>query len=408
MSTEESPDVPPPSLRGTDGAPRRARWLRRLYMTLRTEHTTPGKIGLAVGVGVFVGCSPFWGLHLAMAFVAATFLRLNRVLVYAATNLANPLTAPPLIFAEIQVGHRLLRGQWLGLSLDELADAGASGLFVDFLVGGLLLGILLAASLGALAYAIVRSGRLPESYQPVVDGVVQRYLAVSIRDAEAARWRLVRDPIFPELLADPDFRAAGRVLDLGCGRGLLAAVPASAPGFPPRRSYLGIDESERYVRVAREALGDLPAHAFEARDLRDLDPPPADLVLLVDVLRFLPPGSQDALLRRLGRALEPGARVLVREADASAGAAFLLVRARDALARLIPGRPAHRFGYRRAADLRNALLAAGFEVRDRTTTHAKSPAWVLLEATRTRAAAHEAESEIEEPPAAWAELGIPR
>ena len=39
--------------------------LRRLYLTLRTEHTTPGKIALGVGIGAFVGLSPFWGLHLA-------------------------------------------------------------------------------------------------------------------------------------------------------------------------------------------------------------------------------------------------------------------------------------------------------------------------------------------------------
>jgi O-methyltransferase involved in polyketide biosynthesis len=53
-------------------------------------------------------------------------------------------------------------------------------------------------------------------------------------------------------------------------------------------------------------------------DLRDFDPPAADVVVINDVLRFLPFTSQDALLRRLARALPPGARVFVREKDAGA------------------------------------------------------------------------------------------
>ena len=53
------------------------------------------------------------------------------MLVYAATNVGNPLTAPALILAELQAGHRILRGSWLGLSLDEVRSYGLSGLFVD-------------------------------------------------------------------------------------------------------------------------------------------------------------------------------------------------------------------------------------------------------------------------------------
>jgi uncharacterized protein (DUF2062 family)/2-polyprenyl-3-methyl-5-hydroxy-6-metoxy-1,4-benzoquinol methylase len=366
---------------------RKASWLRRLYMTLRTEHTTPGKVAAGVAVGVFVGCSPFWGLHLAIALLLATVLRLNRVLVYAATNLANPLTAPPLIFAEVQVGHRVLLGAWLGLTMDEVVEEGIAGLFRDFFVGSLILGTSLAVLLGVTAWLIARAGRLPAAYQDLVDTIVRRYLDVSVRDAEAARYALVHDPILPHLLEDPAFTGARRILDLGCGRGVAAALAASAPGgLAADRSYLGVDVSERHVRAAREALHDVPGASFASTDLRDFDPPSADLVLLVDVLRYLPPPSQDALLRRLGRALPPGATLLVREVDAAAGARFGWTAVLDFLSALLPGRPHHRFGYRRASDLRNALAAAGFEVRDRTTLRSSSRALILLEAVRRPAA----------------------
>jgi uncharacterized protein (DUF2062 family)/ubiquinone/menaquinone biosynthesis C-methylase UbiE len=356
-------------------------------MNLRTEHTTPGKVAAGVAVGVFVGCSPFWGLHFALAVLLAMLFRLNRVLVVAATNLANPLTAPPLIFAEVQVGHRALMGTWLGLTMDEMAEEGLRGLFRDFFVGSLIVGTGLAALLAVLAWLIARAGRLPPAYQDRVDAIVRRYLDLSIRDAEAARFALVHDPVFPHLLDEPVFAEARRILDLGCGRGVAAALAASAPGgFAPDRSYVGVDVSERHVRAAREALHDVPGASFVSTDLRDFDPPSADLVLLVDVLRYLPPTSQDALLRRLGRALPPGATLLVREVDAAAGARFRWTAILESLAALRPGSQHRMQGYRRAPDLKNALVAAGFDVRDRTTLRSSSRALILLEAVRRPAA----------------------
>ena len=53
---------------------RRRPWLRRLYLTLRTEHTTPVKVAAAVALGVFVGVSPLWGLHFALCVLLATVL----------------------------------------------------------------------------------------------------------------------------------------------------------------------------------------------------------------------------------------------------------------------------------------------------------------------------------------------
>ena len=368
-------------------ARRRAGWMRRLYMTLRTEHTTPGKVAGAVAVGVFVGCSPFWGLHLAIGLVLATVLRLNRVLVYAAANLANPITAPPLVFAEVQVGHRLLLGTWLGLSMDEVVQEGLTGLFRDFFVGSLVVGTGLALLLGLAAWLIARAGQRPADYQDLVDAIVRRYLDVSIRDAEAARFALVRDPILSHLLEEPAFADARRILDLGCGRGVVAALVAAGPrGFGNERSYLGVDLSERYIRAAREALHDVAGASFATTDLRDFDPPAADIVLLVDVLRYLPLSAQDALLRRLGRVLSPGSTLLVREVDAAAGARFRWTAILGFLSLFLPGRPHHRFSYRRASDLRNALLASGFDVRDRTTVRSARRSVVYLEAVRRPAA----------------------
>jgi hypothetical protein len=72
-----------------------------------------------------------------------------------------------------------------------------------------------------------------------------------------------------------------------------------------------------------------------------------------------------------------------RSATSSAGGwRFAWSALLDAASIVIPGHPRHGRHYRRAGDLRNALLAAGFSVTDRAVARASSPAWVLLEASR--------------------------
>jgi uncharacterized protein (DUF2062 family) len=355
-------------------------------MTLRTEHRTPGKVGTGVGVGVFVGCSPLWGLHFPIAFLLAKLFRLNRMLVYAAAYIGNPLTAGPILFSELQLGHLLRYGSWLSITLADVERLGFVGIFTDVLAGSIAFGLVLGAGLGLAAWLVARAGSHHETYHEIVDAVVVRFVDASIRDAEAVRARLLKDPIYPFLIGEGVLGPGARVLDLGCGRGLTGVLLGlfTRPSEP--RRYVGVDLCDRYVRAARQALDDFPGCSVATLDLRDFDPPPADVVVLNDVLRFLPFAAQDALMRRLARALPPGARLFVREKDAAGGWRFAWSMLVDASKIVFPGHPRHGTHYRRAGDLRNALIAAGFSVRDRAVAGASSPAWVMLEAVRRPAA----------------------
>ena len=364
------------------GVGSRRSWLRRLYMTLRIEHRTPGKVGFAVGVGVFVGCSPLWGLHFAIAVLLATLFRLNRFIVCAAAYIGNPLTAGPMLFVEVQLGHRILHGVWLPVTLANVETLGVLGIFTNLMLGSVVLGLVLGGVLGVAAWIVARAGGHHETYREIVDTIVVRFVDVSIRDAEAARARLLNDPMYPFLIDEDVLGTGARVLDLGCGRGLIGVLMGLFTRASEPRWYLGVDRCDRYVRAARQALEDVPGCAVQTFDLRDFDPPAADVVVVNDVLRFLPFTAQDALLRRLARALPPGARLFVREKDAAGGWRFRWAAIWDALKIAVPGHPRHGTHYRRAGDLRNALLAAGFGVRDRAVVRAASPAWVLLEAVR--------------------------
>ena len=372
-----------------DGAipARRRPWFRRLYITLRTEHTSPLKVALAVGLGVFVGVSPLWGLHFALCVLLATAFRLNRVLVYAAANIGNPLTAAPILFAELQIGHRVLQGSWLPIAFENIQAAGLQGLVTSLVVGSLLVGLALGSVIGVVSWTITLWGRHHEHYRDLADAIVLRYVDVSIRDAEAARAALLRDPLYPFLLEEGFHLEGHRILDLGCGRAIAGALVGLSGHPRGAGSYIGVDAAERYIRTARQVLDELPGCQVVASDLRDFDPPPADVVLVNDVLRYLPLGAQDALLRRIARAVSPGARVFVREKNAGGGWRFRLAALADTITTWLPGRIHAGLHYRHAEDLRNALLAAGFNVRDRALARSTSPVWVLFEATRRPAAA---------------------
>ena len=368
------------------GGRSRRTWLRRLYMTLRTEHRTPGKVGAGVGVGVFVGCSPLWGVHFPVAYLLARLFRLNRMLVYAAAYIGNPLTVGPILFSEVQLGHLMHYGSWLPITLAEVESLGFWGIFTDLIFGSVVFGLALGSVLGVAAWLIARASGHHETYHEIVDAVVVRFVDVSIRDAEAVRARLFKDPMYPLLIGEAVLGAGFRVLDLGCGRGAIGVLIGLFTRASEPRWYLGVDRCDRYVRAARQALEDFPGCNVGTLDLRDFDPPPADVVVVNDVLRFLPFTAQDALLRRLARALSPGSRLYVRERDAAGGWRFAWSALVDASKILLPGHPRGGTHYRRAGDLRNALIAAGFSVRDRTSVRGASPAWVVVEAVRRPAA----------------------
>lgn len=139
--------------------------LRRMAADVRTamqSHLRPHQVALAVGVGVFIGCLPAYGLHLPLSVLASRRLRLNDVLTYVAANISNPLFAPALIALEVAVGHHIRHGTaapvpdtegMLALSIRELVQT-APDLILSCLVGSLPVGIGLGVLFGALAWLV--------------------------------------------------------------------------------------------------------------------------------------------------------------------------------------------------------------------------------------------------------------
>ena len=212
--------------------PRKLPLTRRLFHGMRTEGGGPGRDAAAVGVGFFIGCTPLYGLHLVMVFAVGWLLRLNRLKMYIAANISNPLLAPFLVLVQIQLGAWLRRGTVHALTLDAIRTTDPWTFGLDLLIGSLVLGIVGGVAVAAGTYATARrQGELDEVLMAAAD----RYLQGGIVAWEFARGKLRGDPIYQEVLSGR-LIASGQVLvDIGCGQGLMLAALAEAR----RRSVAG-------------------------------------------------------------------------------------------------------------------------------------------------------------------------
>ena len=169
--------------------------------------------------------------------------------------------------------------------------------------------------------------------------------------------KLTRDPAFAWLLASPHLRPGARVLDVGCGQGLLAALLA-ADGRDVR--YRGIDLAARDIERARSAAP--PSSELVAGDMRAADFGKADVVVILDTLHYIDPDEQAAVLRRARDALADGGTLLVRVADASAGIRFRITAAIDLAATRLRGHRVARLHHATLGERRRALEEMGFRV----------------------------------------------
>jgi SAM-dependent methyltransferase len=211
----------------------------------------------------------------------------------------------------------------------------------------------------------------------LVDAASAPYRAAGRFAWHFARGKLRGDPVFRHLLEAGLIPTGARVLDLGCGQGLLGALLAAVPA-PRIASYRGIELMARDVERARRALG--AACGVERGDIREMDLGAADVVVILDVLHYMARDVQDEILRRVRTALAGGGVLLLRVGDAAAGLPFRLSNAVDWLVALARGHGATRFHCRSVAQWRSALEALEFDVQAEPMSRGTPFANVLLRA----------------------------
>ena len=202
------------------------------------------------------------------------------------------------------------------------------------------------------------------------------YKAAGYTRYQWVRGKLRGDPIFKALLEHTVFPDNARILDLGCGKGLLAAWLLAAEKMahdnmwlgatrPPRNlKFRGIDLSDSDVRCGNSALTPLYNDRVQliSADIRSMEIQSADAVVLLDVLHYLSHNDQEQLFDKIRASLATGSVLLTRVSDARSTLRSMLTSLVDRCVLIARGVGATPLFFRSLPEWIDSLERRGFTV----------------------------------------------
>lgn len=358
---------------------------REAWDRLRGGDLTPARAATSVAVGLAIGVTPLWGVHFLLVIAVCVPFRLDVVLAYVASNISLPFIAPFLTFAEMELGARALTGAWLPrTTVDAMRAHGLMPFVKQLVVGTALFAPMMASAGYAGTYVLAKwiDRKVSEGLGPLLNDVAERYARGDKTTRIYVRSKMMGDPVVRAVLALGGEKGAGglgEVVDVGCGRGQLALALALGGGAT---KVTGLDWDEEKVEEARAAATgvDSAKLAYERADVLEASIPACDTALFIDLLHYLKPAEQDALLARAADAARR--RVIVRELDPDRGWRSTFGRVQEKITTSLGFNRGARLVHRPIRELAAILEARGYAV-EVTPCWGKTPfANVLLIATR--------------------------
>lgn len=209
--------------------------------------------------------------------------------------------------------------------------------------------------------------------QQLLDKATEPYRPAGKFAWHFARGKLGGDPVFAGLLEHGLIPDNARILDIGCGQGLLASWllaaqemdrqgrwPKHWPKAPNTTEIHGIELMSADVERAQTALGN--AARFTVGDMCKTDFGKVDAVVILDVLHYVNFDAQNDVLRRVSDALAPNGTLILRVGDANGGLPFKFSVLVDHVVTFVRGHRNSRLYCRPLADWQAQLRSLGFEV----------------------------------------------
>ncbi len=108
----------------------------------------------------------------------------------------------------------------------------------------------------------------------------------------------------------------GKIADVGCGHGVLSAMLIADH---PHRDVLGVDPDPRKIAWATASVGRAPNARFQIGSAQALPSKTFDAIVVADVTYLFPTAEWPAFFTDCRRALVPGGRLLLKEAEDDGG-----------------------------------------------------------------------------------------
>lgn len=128
--------------------------------------SSPDAIARGLALGVFIGFTPFFGLHILIALFLSFILRQNKIATFVGVWVSNPVTAPFIYALEYEIGRMLLGQPAIGFFVlsREFTWETAIQLGLPLGVGSIALGLPMALISYALTLRLIpwlRQYRIP-------------------------------------------------------------------------------------------------------------------------------------------------------------------------------------------------------------------------------------------------------
>lgn len=138
------------------------RWGRFIYLRLVRQNDAPDRVAKGVGLGVFLGIFPTFGVGTLLAILIATWGKWNRASAALGTFIMNPLLNPFFLSLSVGLGNLLVPPEFqitVGMFSNGRLWSGFLRAVPTYLLGNLLVSLFFSALAYGVALHLVRRYR---------------------------------------------------------------------------------------------------------------------------------------------------------------------------------------------------------------------------------------------------------